>query len=111
MTFTFPTLPAGETAISSVSETKVTVGEKFDPKATDKTFVKLDPDIVTRVPPAWGPPVGDTFVTTGNAFRIDIGTKHVNIRNSVVKMRFIQTPGTKIHLNFPKNFFIIDTKL
>ena len=58
-------LSAGETAVISVDETTVKLVAAIWPKATLVAPVKLVPVMVTVVPPAVGPELGETPVTVG----------------------------------------------
>src|SRR5665213_1810345 len=55
----------GDTAVICVSERTVKLGAATGPKATDVAPVKPEPVIVTMVPPAVVPDVGETALTTG----------------------------------------------
>jgi hypothetical protein len=65
VTSTVPTDPAGDVAVIDVSETTLNVVAGVLPKLTAVAPVKLVPVIVTTVPPAVGPLVGDRPVTVG----------------------------------------------
>ena len=56
---------AGETAVISVDETTVKLVAATVPKTTLVAPVKLVPVMVTVVPPAVGPEVGEMAVTVG----------------------------------------------
>ncbi len=58
VTWTVP-LPAGESAVISVSETTFTLVAAFEPKSTAVAPVKPVPVMVTGVPPPGGPLSGD----------------------------------------------------
>jgi hypothetical protein len=62
---TVPADPAGAVATMAVSETIEKVLAAVAPKLTAEVPVKLVPMIVTTVPPAIPPEVGDTLVTAG----------------------------------------------
>ena len=64
MTWTVP-IPAGEVAVIWVAETTVTPVAAVAPKVTAVAPEKLRPVIVTVVPPASGPDVGEIDVTDG----------------------------------------------
>ena len=66
VTFTVP-VPAGLVAVICVSESTVKLVAATAPKSTAVAAVKPEPVIVTDVPPANGPAVGLTAVTTGSA--------------------------------------------
>jgi hypothetical protein len=57
--------PAGETAVTSVSETTLKLVATVDPKLTPVAPVKPEPVMVTDVPPAVGPDVGEMPETDG----------------------------------------------
>jgi hypothetical protein len=54
-------------ALITVGETTVNEVAALDPKVTAVAFVKPDPLMETVFPPAAGPPVGLTLLTTGAA--------------------------------------------
>ncbi len=62
---TRPALPAGATAVSDVDELNVTELAELKPNFTVAAETKPVPVIVTEVPPAVGPALGDTAVTLG----------------------------------------------
>ena len=64
VTFTVP-LPAGDVATIWVAFTKVTDGATLPPNLTIGVLVKLDPVMVTLVPPVVIPEVGLIPVTVG----------------------------------------------
>ena len=64
-------LPAGLTAVTVVSETKLKLAAAVDPKLTPVTWVKPLPVIVTAVPPAGVPTLGLTAVTTGSERKLN----------------------------------------
>ena len=64
LTSTVPT-PAGAVAVIDVAELTVTPAAAVTPNITAVTPVKLVPVIVTDVPPADGPDVGEIEVTVG----------------------------------------------
>ena len=57
--------PAGEVVVIEVAELTVKPGAAVTPKVTAVTPVKLVPVMVTVVPPAAGPEVGEIEVTVG----------------------------------------------
>ena len=59
-------LPAGVVAVIEVLLTTVTPVAAVPPKVTVAPAAKFVPVIVTAVPPATGPPFGDTLVTVGD---------------------------------------------
>jgi hypothetical protein len=65
VTSTGPAASAGDTAVRLVGETNMTLPPERVPKVTVLVDVKPVPVIVTIVPPAVGPFVGDTAVTVG----------------------------------------------
>jgi hypothetical protein len=66
LTLTAPAAAAGVTAVSCVALTKVVLAAAV-PKDTTAPLTKFDPLIVTVVPPAVGPEVGDTAFDAANA--------------------------------------------
>ncbi len=64
VTWTLPA-PAGVTAVSSVSETRLTEVAADEPKVTETSGVNSLPRIVTEVPPSAGPVDGVTDETAG----------------------------------------------
>jgi hypothetical protein len=64
VTSTGPTEPEGEVAVIDADESAVIV-PAAEPKSTAEAAPKLDPVIVTDVPPVVGPAAGVTLVTTG----------------------------------------------
>ena len=63
-----PTLPAGAVAVMEVEEWMVTEVAGMPPKLTPvdgDVLVKLDPVMVTTVPPAGAPALGEIVVTLG----------------------------------------------
>jgi hypothetical protein len=58
-------LPAGEVAVIWLELTTVTLVAAAAPKVTEVAPVRLEPLIVTDVPPAAGPLVGEIEETTG----------------------------------------------
>ncbi|MHC2619284.1 hypothetical protein ACVIW2_001316 [Bradyrhizobium huanghuaihaiense] len=66
LTSTVPAAPAGEVAVIDVAELNVKLAD-VAPNVTAVTPVKLVPVIVTEVPPAVGPAVGEIEVTVGAA--------------------------------------------
>ena len=66
LTSTVP-VPAGEVAVIEVAEFTVKPVAAVAPKVTAVAPVRLVPVIVTVVPPAPGPDVGDMLVTVGAA--------------------------------------------
>jgi len=67
VTSTVPAPRAGETAVTSVALTTVKLVAAVVRKATEVAPVRLVPVIVTVVPPATGPAVGEMAVTVGTA--------------------------------------------
>jgi hypothetical protein len=65
VTVTAPTLPAGVVAVMVVLLTTATLVAAALPKVTVAPVAKFVPAIVTEVPPAAGPLLGDTLVTVG----------------------------------------------
>jgi hypothetical protein len=57
--------PAGDVAVIEVAELTVTPVADAPPNFTAVAPLKLVPVIVTKVPPATGPPVGEIDVTVG----------------------------------------------
>jgi len=66
-TLAVPTVPAGVTAVIEVEDTTVTEVAAAPPMVTPVAPVKLVPVIVTLVPPAVGPELGEIAVTVGAA--------------------------------------------
>ena len=66
MTSTVP-VPAGEVAVIDVAELTVKLVALVAPNFTAVAPVKLVPAMVTDVPPAVGPDVGEIDVTVGAA--------------------------------------------
>ena len=60
-----PADPAGETAVIWLEELTVKLFAAVEPKNTDPAPVRLSPVMVTLVPPATGPDVGETEVMEG----------------------------------------------
>ena len=60
-----PAVPAGETAVMEPSEFTVKLAAGVEPKETPVAPVKSFPLIVTDVPPAAGPAVGETELDRG----------------------------------------------
>ncbi len=58
-------VPAGEVAVIEVGELTVKLVALAAPNFTAVAAVKLVPVTVTDVPPASGPPVGESDVTAG----------------------------------------------
>jgi hypothetical protein len=58
-------LPDGDVAVIEVALTTVKPVAAVAPKLTEVAPVKLEPVMVTDVPPAVGPLAGDTDVTVG----------------------------------------------
>ena len=67
MTYTVALACAGETAVIDVEEFTVKLVAAVVPKKTAVAPVKLVPVIVTDVPPATSPLVGEMMVTVGAA--------------------------------------------
>ena len=65
VTSTEPVEPAGATAEIDVPESTTTLVAAAVPKRTVAPGTKPVPSTVTAVPPAGGPPLGDTPVTVG----------------------------------------------
>jgi hypothetical protein len=65
VTVAAPTLPAGVVAVIVVLFTTTTPVAAALPIVTVAPVAKLVPVIVTAVPPAVGPPFGDTLLTNG----------------------------------------------
>ena len=64
VTSTVPT-PAGDTAVTSVDDSTLTLVAGALPKLTAVTPSKLVPWIATLVPPSWEPAAGLRLVTIG----------------------------------------------
>ena len=71
VTVTAPTLPAGVVAVIVVLFTTVTFVAAVLPNFTVAPAAKFVPVIVTAVPPAAGPLLGDTLVTVGGAIYVN----------------------------------------
>ena len=67
VTVTAPALPAGVVAVMVVLFTTTTLVAACPPKVTVAPAAKFVPVIVTAVPPATGPLLGDTLLTVGGA--------------------------------------------
>jgi hypothetical protein len=67
VTVTAPTLPAGAVAVIWVGLTTTTFVAALLPNVTVAPAAKFVPVIVTDVPPAVVPVLGDTLVTVGGA--------------------------------------------
>ena len=65
VTVTAPALPAGVVAVICVALTTTTLVAAAPPNITVAPAAKFAPVIVTAVPPAIGPPLGDTLLTVG----------------------------------------------
>jgi hypothetical protein len=65
VTVTVPALPAGEVAVIEVLLTTTTLVAAVAPNVTVAPVAKLVPVIVTAVPPAVGPPIGEILLTAG----------------------------------------------
>lgn len=65
VTSTPPAVPLGAVAVTVVASTTVTSVAASEPKLTLVAPVRLVPVIVTLVPPAVGPVVGEMLVTVG----------------------------------------------
>jgi hypothetical protein len=65
VTVTAPALPAGVLAVIWVALTTTTLVAAVAPNVTVAPVAKFVPVIVTAVPPAVGPPIGETLVTVG----------------------------------------------
>ena len=57
--------PAGEVAVTCVADSALSALAFAEPNLTSLAPVRFVPVIVTVVPPAAGPLVGETFVTVG----------------------------------------------
>ena len=57
--------PAGEVAVTCVADSALSALALAEPNLTSLAPVRFVPVIVTVVPPAAGPLVGETFVTVG----------------------------------------------
>jgi hypothetical protein len=77
-------LPAGDVAVIDVAELTVKLVALAAPNFTAVAPVRLVPVMVTDVPPAVGPDVGETLVTVGATFRFTVIVKDVSV-NCVVK--------------------------
>jgi len=62
-------LPVGDgtTICVALLEVKLELGTEVPPKLTEVALPRLEPEIVTDVPPAAGPEVGEMPVTAGAA--------------------------------------------
>jgi hypothetical protein len=65
VTVTAPALPAGVVAVRVVLFTSTTFVAAVLPKVTVAPVTKFVPEIVTAVPPAIDPLLGETLVTVG----------------------------------------------
>jgi hypothetical protein len=77
VTSTVPAEWAGEVVVISVSETTVNEPTAVVPKWTDVAPVKVAPVMVTGVPPAVGPEVGEIAVITGSATKVKWSAEEV----------------------------------
>jgi hypothetical protein len=68
MSTVLPAVPEGETAVIWVSLTILKTAAGVEPKLTAVAPLKVVPVIVTAVPPAGGPNVGETDATTGRKY-------------------------------------------
>ena len=75
VTLTAPAEPAGVVAVRVVLLTKLTLLPELLPKATVAPEEKFVPVMVTAVPPAVGPELGDTELTVGAVLEDDPGRK------------------------------------
>lgn len=64
-----PAAPAGEVAVTVLSELTVTAVAAVVPKFTSRVPIKPDPVMVTTVPPAIGPEVGVMELITGDGWK------------------------------------------
>ena len=64
-TFTAPALPDGVVAVIVVELVTLTPVAAVPPKVTEAPLTKFVPVMVTLVPPAIGPELGDIAVTVG----------------------------------------------
>jgi hypothetical protein len=71
---TVPAALAGETAVIEVAELTVKLVAEVVPNFTAVAPDSAVPVMVTEVPPAKGPDVGDTAVTVGGAGRLMVKT-------------------------------------
>jgi hypothetical protein len=67
-----PAAPAGEVAVTVLSESTVTAVAAVVPKFTLRVPIKSAPVMVTTVPPAIGPEVGVMEVITGNGWKLKL---------------------------------------
>jgi hypothetical protein len=65
VTVTAPALPAGVVAVIEVLLTTTRLVAAVAPNVTVAPVAKLVPVIVTAVPPAVGPPIGEILLTAG----------------------------------------------
>jgi len=79
MTSTVP-VPAGDVAVIDVAELTVKAVALMAPNFTAVTPLKLVPVIVTDVPPAAGPDVGEMLATVGPTFRFTVIVNDVSVR-------------------------------
>jgi hypothetical protein len=73
VTATGPALPEGVVAVKEVLLTTTTFVAAVPPNVTVAPLAKLAPVMVTAVPPAVDPLLGDTLLTLGTG--VEIGTK------------------------------------
>jgi hypothetical protein len=71
-TSTVPVAPAGDVVVIDVADTTVNGTAEAVPNLTAVAPVKFVPVIVTAVPPAVEPPVGDTAVTVGTPAYVNL---------------------------------------
>jgi hypothetical protein len=67
-----PAAPAGEVAVTVLSELTVKAVAAVVPKNTSRVLIKAVPVMVTIVPPAVGPEVGVIEVITGDSWKLKL---------------------------------------
>ena len=101
VTSTVPAAWAGEVTVICVLETKVTPVPGVPPKLTVAALVNPVPVIVTRVPPANGPDVGEMPVTVGGSavmYAVLISSSEPNIFVAVRLISYV--PFANVHEGF-----------
>jgi len=87
VTLTAPAAPAGAVAVTDVAEFTTTPVAAVAPNLTEVAPVRFVPVIVTDVPPAAGPLVGDSDVTAGTATYVKVAVL-IDVPPAVVTVTF-----------------------
>ena len=93
VTLTVPADSAGDMAVIEVDEFIVISSAPVDPKATSKTSEKLVPEMVTDVPPAVAPEVGDMDVMVGGRTNVNWSADEVALVPYVVVTVTLTVPA------------------